>query len=66
MESCHKCHPGGEAGLGPAINNKPLPDFLKRVQIRHGLGVMPSFAKEEISDQELEALLDYMTALRGE
>ena len=25
MQKCHMCHPGGEAGLGPALNNKPAP-----------------------------------------
>jgi mono/diheme cytochrome c family protein len=38
MASCHKCHPGGEGGLGPAINANPAPQFIKRFQMRHGLG----------------------------
>ena len=24
-QHCNQCHPGGAAGLAPAINNKPLP-----------------------------------------
>jgi mono/diheme cytochrome c family protein len=64
MARCHQCHPGGEAGLGPAINNKPLPDFLKRLQVRRGLGTMPAFPKSEISDEELDDLLAYLRALR--
>jgi mono/diheme cytochrome c family protein len=40
---CHSCHPGGEAGLAPAINDKPFPDFLKKFQVRAGLGAMPAF-----------------------
>ena len=63
MEKCNRCHPGGEAGLAPALNDKPFPDFLKRFQIRHGLGVMPSFTKEELSDRDLEAILEYLEAL---
>jgi mono/diheme cytochrome c family protein len=63
MEKCNKCHPGGEAGLGPALNDKPFPDFLKRFQVRHGLGVMPHFPKEELSDTQLDAILDYLKAL---
>ncbi|HYE53421.1 MAG TPA: cytochrome c, partial [Chitinophagaceae bacterium] len=43
MVHCQKCHPGGEAGLGPAINSNPAPQFVKRFQMRHGLGTMPSF-----------------------
>jgi mono/diheme cytochrome c family protein len=65
MRFCNRCHPGGEAGLGPGLNDKPLPRFLKRFQVRHGLGVMPSFSKDAISDQDLDALMDYLGALRS-
>ena len=64
MAKCHRCHPGGEAGLAPALNDKPFPDFLKRFQVRHGLGVMPSFTKEELSDADLDAILEYLEELR--
>ncbi len=47
-----KCHPGGEAGLGPALNWNPAPGFIKKFQVRHGLGVMPSFKSNEISKAE--------------
>jgi mono/diheme cytochrome c family protein len=63
MEKCNRCHPGGEAGLGPALNDKPFPDFLKRFQVRHGLGVMPHFGKDDLSDAQLDAILDYLKAL---
>lgn len=65
MRSCHKCHPGGEAGLGPALNNKPLPKFLVKFQIRHGLGVMPAFPKDQISDPELDDLATYIAMVRN-
>lgn len=65
MTRCHQCHPGGEAGLGPALNDKPLPEFLKKFQVRHGLGVMPSFSEEQISDEQLEDLMEYLEALRA-
>lgn len=64
MHHCHECHPGGAAGLGPALNNKPLPRWLMRLQVRHGLGAMPSFSSEEISDEDLDRILDYLKALR--
>lgn len=64
MAYCNKCHPGGAAGLGPAINNKPLPGFLMRFQVRNGLGVMPAFKEELISDQELDNLIAYLQELR--
>lgn len=64
IDHCHRCHPGGDAGLGPAINNKPLPRTLIRFQVRHGLGVMPDFGEDHIRDAELEAIADYLVALR--
>jgi mono/diheme cytochrome c family protein len=63
MEKCNRCHPGGEAGLGPALNDKPVPDFLKRFQVRKGLGTMPHFSQQEPSDPELDAILEYLKAL---
>jgi mono/diheme cytochrome c family protein len=63
MERCNKCHPGGEAGLGPALNDKPFPSFLVRFQVRHGLGAMPSFSEERISDEQLDDVLEYLGAL---
>jgi mono/diheme cytochrome c family protein len=62
---CHQCHPGGEAGLGPAINNKPLPGFLIKFQVRNGLGAMPAFSQNEISPEDLDHLVDYLKALRN-
>jgi mono/diheme cytochrome c family protein len=64
MHHCHACHPGGEAGLGPAINNKPLPGFLIGAQVRAGLGAMPGFSPQEISAGELDELVAYLRALR--
>jgi mono/diheme cytochrome c family protein len=61
---CAPCHPGGQAGVGPAINNKPLPEFLLRYQVRHGIGKMPAFDESEISEAELDALIAYIVALR--
>lgn len=64
MENCNKCHPGGDAGLGPALNNKPLPGFLVRFQTRHGLGAMPAFGEVEIPEADLDHLVAYLKALR--
>jgi mono/diheme cytochrome c family protein len=63
-EHCSRCHPGGEKGLAPAINNKPLPGFLMKFQVRHGLGAMPAFSEREIPPEELDALVKYLKALR--
>jgi mono/diheme cytochrome c family protein len=64
MRHCHQCHPKGEAGLGPALNDKPLPGFLLRFQVRQGMGAMPSFPQSEIGADELDALIAYLAALR--
>jgi mono/diheme cytochrome c family protein len=62
MVYCQKCHPAGEAGLGPALNANPAPQFIKRFQVRHGLGVMPAFAKDQISESDLKSVSAYMKA----
>jgi mono/diheme cytochrome c family protein len=64
MEHCHYCHPGGEGGLGLGLNDKPLPRFLMKTQVRLGLGVMPEFDERRISPEELDDLLSYIIALR--
>jgi mono/diheme cytochrome c family protein len=64
FEHCHQCHTGGESGLGPAINDKPLPGFLMKFQVRHGLGAMPAFDERRISDADLDALIEYLKSLR--
>lgn len=69
MQHCQKCHPGGEAGAGPSLNNVPLPGPALRFRVRDrafllGLGMMPSFKKDRISSAELTDLVAYMKALR--
>lgn len=62
MQHCQRCHPHGEAGLGPAIN--PAPGFGKRFQVRHGLGAMPAFDEKLISEKELDSIMSYLKALK--
>src|SRR5689334_1352129 len=57
MEHCYQCHPNGEGGLGPDINQNPAPRFVVKTQIRTGLGAMPSFGKDEISSGDLDDLV---------
>ena len=61
---CYKCHLEGEGGMGPIINDKPLPKFLMRFQVRAGLGTMPAFTREQISDEELDDITNYIVYLR--
>jgi mono/diheme cytochrome c family protein len=65
MRNCYQCHPGGEAGLGPTLNNKALPGFLIKFQVRNGFGAMPGFSKDDISPGELDDLVAYLKALRA-
>lgn len=63
-DRCHACHPGGDGGLGPALNNKPLPAFLMKTQVRVGAGAMPGFDKHALSSDELDALMKYLVVIR--
>ena len=63
-KQCDYCHPGGGAGLGPALNNKPAPAFAIRFQVRHGLGAMPAFDSTTISEADVRAIGEYLLALR--
>jgi mono/diheme cytochrome c family protein len=64
MRHCHACHTQGEASFAPALNNKPVPGWLIKWQVRAGFGAMPSFSKREISPEELDAIVGYLKALR--
>jgi mono/diheme cytochrome c family protein len=61
---CYKCHPGGEQGLGPSLNEKPLPEAFIRTQVRTGGGAMPRFSKNDLTENDLGAVVDYLVALR--
>jgi mono/diheme cytochrome c family protein len=67
--NCQRCHPNGEAGVGPPLNNIHLPGFLLRARIRSRAfllwtGRMPSFKRQEISKKEMNVLVAYLKDLR--
>lgn len=64
MQHCQKCHPNGEAGLGPSVYY--VPDFAKKFQVRHGVGAMPDFDESAISDEELDKIVLYLKTLGEE
>ena len=64
MKHCNKCHPGGEKGKGPALNDKGLPNFLIHWQVRLGVGKMPQFKKGEISKEEVKQIIAFVRLLR--
>ena len=63
-QQCYQCHPNGSTGVGPALNNKPLPAALVKTQVRKGLGAMPAYDEKHISDADLDTLAGYVGALR--
>lgn len=65
MRFCDECHPNGQAGRGPGIVDRPLPDAAIKAQVRLGAGIMPSFSEEQISDEDLDALVVYLEALEA-
>ena len=64
MQSCQQCHPNGEGGMGPSLNNRHLPGFAIKAQTRWGVGAMPAFPKTEIDRDELDDMVDYMKEIR--
>ncbi|HEY7116716.1 MAG TPA: cytochrome c [Tepidisphaeraceae bacterium] len=64
MHHCYQCHPGGSAGLGPSLNDKPLPAFAIRTQVRKGFGAMPAFDQSRIPPADLDNLVAYLQMLR--
>lgn len=61
---CQSCHPGGDAGVAPSLHNRALPAPMIRMQVRAGVGAMPSFNEEVISEDELDALITYLLLVR--
>lgn len=64
MAHCNQCHPGTNAGVGPSPTRLPQPDWSVRLQVRWGLGAMPAFSKTELPDEDLEAIIAYLRAVR--
>jgi mono/diheme cytochrome c family protein len=65
VANCNGCHPGGQAGYGPAIEGHPEPVAEVRQIVRQGKGRMPSFGEDKISPDDLEALLAYVDSIGG-
>ena len=64
MKQCSQSHPPGDAGLGPALNDKPLPAFTRR-QVLQRFGALPAFSEARVADPELADVIAYLQALRG-
>jgi len=65
MRHCNKCHPGGEKGKGPSLNDKSLPNFLIHWQVRLGGGDMPKFTDEQISKEQLKKITAFVKLMQN-
>jgi len=65
MRKCNKCHPGGEKGKGPSLNDKEYPRFLIHWQVRLGGGDMPKFTDEEISKNQLQQIISIVKLMQN-
>ena len=66
---CGACHPGGNAGAGPALRGQPFAteyaeDSSVKKVIREGKGGMPGFPPSGLSDAELDDLIAYLRSLK--
>jgi hypothetical protein len=64
MTLCNRCHPAGEKGKGPSLNDKKLPDMLIHFQIRNGLGDMPAFEEKDLSKDDVKHIISFVRLIR--
>jgi mono/diheme cytochrome c family protein len=60
---CQTCHPAGRTGVGPRLEGRPLPAPIVRNRVRNGMGAMPAFGTDTISDDELDSIVAYVISL---
>ncbi len=60
---CDMCHPGGGAGMGPALKGLDRETFNRVV--REGKGAMFAFTPSRLSEEELESIFAYLQGLTG-
>jgi mono/diheme cytochrome c family protein len=63
MQQCNQCHVGGAGGLGPSLNDKRIPSYYIKFQVRHAPGTMPKFGQSLISNAQLEDVIAYLKFL---
>lgn len=66
--TCNSCHPNANAGIGPALHGAAFasryPDDATLIGVvRQGKGGMPSFAPDQLSDQNLARMVAYLRSL---
>jgi mono/diheme cytochrome c family protein len=64
--TCASCHgPSAKGSVGPSLvpMNRAFPDFASVV--RQGVGEMPPFSTEQVPDEKLVAIHEYLKSLGG-
>jgi mono/diheme cytochrome c family protein len=56
--NCGACHPNGGAGLGPTLLE--LSDDALTSGTREGVGMMPAFTLDRLSDQQLQDIIAFL------
>lgn len=64
-EHCLGCHTEDGEGYGPPVAGIGWDPAAMRQQVREGEGRMPAFGEDEISADELEAMLAYLVSIGG-
>lgn len=64
MANCTFCHPNGDQGIGPSLRRSTKTVGEIRTQVREGKDVMPAFGPNQISDAQLENLIQFELSLR--
>ena len=62
-ETCAYCH---GSGVGPIILGRGLPADAIKAAVRGGRGAMPAFRPAEITDADLAALADWISASKAD
>ena len=63
--NCNACHPAAAGGYGPSLADQFLPGWYIRLRVRQGLGAMPPFDENRLSQAELDAIVRYIHALNA-
>jgi mono/diheme cytochrome c family protein len=64
FRNCNECHPNGQAGLAPALNNTLFTEAMIKHQVRQPIASMPNFSEDIIPAADLDALVAYLFALK--
>jgi mono/diheme cytochrome c family protein len=60
---CNVCHPGGGKGAGPSLLNLSMTASQMKDLVRHGKARMPGYGSNVITDDDLNALIEFVQQL---